>query len=276
MKKNKFGIIMVWACIALIGSLIVIVIVDRLFSIPGNSLTAMTKIQAGDVLSYLGGVLSCIATIVLSYLVYGIEKTANQRENEKSCPCLTVEAFNEDYPENRYMNVTLAHDISNFPKDTSESFYVASPEKGTFLPAIVIPDISKNDVSCKMKQYIMEFLYTGDIRCKEISIGDIFLYDKHQQLVWHGSTNFKHRGILTNGDTLTVYLYYVSDNIQKIENGIIRFSYKYITLTGESGEYEIEIKKQEIPLAINQGEFQRNGVAEVLKEIKYLKEPRIK
>lgn len=259
------------AILALLLSFLVIPLVDHLFRVPGSSITALESIGAGDVLTYMGGVLTCIATLILSYLVYKIEQNNRQMELERTFPCLTVSAFNED----PMILEEVFQSSIDWNSITPDNFFVASPSTGSFIPSIVITN-GKSPTKCsKIKQYIIGFQYTGDIRCKVVSIDRICLYTKESTLAVDSCCNYKYPTILSNGDTICFYLYYISENTEEVTNGKIRIEYSYTTLKEQQGTYEVEIEKQQIPLCISRPDLRRNGEAEVLKTIHYIKEPEV-
>lgn len=250
--------------------IILIKIVDKLFHTPGTEITAIYTISAGDVLAYLGGVIAAIVTGILSYLVFKIEEKNSKMESEKNFCYLDLCNFNEE--------MTAFEFSDDYEKvlenPEQKDFTVAVPNDGIFLPAILVVNQESNGIHKHgMRQYIMEFMYTGSTWCKEIEITTVKFYSSTSKIILEKDIHYKYPIILSNKDTVRFYLFYASRDLSEITNGNLEISYAFTVLSGTKRECTVELQKQEIDIDINKPELQRKGRLEVLKRKKYLKEP---
>lgn len=246
-------------------SLILIKVVDVLFHIPGNSLTVIRGISAGEVLSYLGGVLAAIATGILSYLVYRKEKREITIEEEKVKPALFVTGFGGVEAKVRLVQPT--------PLNTVVSLMTDNPPQFSY--GVYLDDSTDSGSGTKCaRQYNFKFKFSGEIRCKRIIIDKIeFISTDKSKL----SNSFLLQGeksifdAFENGNeyNLTLYCSYCKkeEMSEEMPWGSIKLYFRLQSLIGEEYSQTILVRKH----FVGQYEFEGNiySKAELLQSVEY-------
>lgn len=166
-KRTKYHlgpVIVLCSIVVFLISIVLIKIVDCLFCTSGCEMTVIEHISAGEVLSYLGGVLSAIATGVLSYLVYRKEKRSIAIEEENARPALFVTMFGG-----------VEADVNTFscePKNSIISILSGEPPEFSYGIYLVENKVEDSKFLCA-RRYNFKFKYSGEIRCKKIRINKI-------------------------------------------------------------------------------------------------------
>lgn len=241
--KHHLGTrIVLCSLVIFLGCIALIKIVDCLFKTPGNGMTAIAHISAGEVLSYLGGVLSAIATGVLSYLVYRKEKRSVIIEEENARPALFVTMFGGvEANVSTFLNEkknTIISILSGNPPQFSYGIYLT--EKGT-----------KDSKSLCARQYNFRFKYSGEIRCKKIRINKIeFLSsdnpEKCTNFILQGEDSIFDAFECGNEYELTIYYAYqakTTKDLPECPKGSLKLYLTLYSINGEAYTQTIHIKK---------------------------------
>lgn len=268
-KRTKFPLgtkIVLCLIVVFLISIALIKIVDCLFCTPGCEMTVIKHISAGEVLSYLGGVLSAIATGVLSYLVYRKEKKSIAIEEENARPALFVTMFGG-----------VEADVSTISfesKNSIISILSGKPPEFSYGIYLVENEVEDSKSLCA-RQYNFKFKYSGEIRCKKIRINKIEFLPSDNSEKATGYTLQDEDSIFDAFEcgkeyTLTIYYAYqpkTSGKLPECPKGNLKLYLTLYSINGEAYTQTILIKKHLV------GMYEVDGIryprAEILQSVEY-------
>lgn len=268
-KRTKYHLgpkIVLCSIVVFLISIALIKIVDCLFCTSGCEMTVIEHISAGEVLSYLGGVLSAIATGVLSYLVYRKEKRSIAIEEENARPALFVTMFGG-----------VEADVNTFlcePKNSIISILSGEPPEFSY-GIYLVKNEAETSKSLWARQYNFKFKYSGEIRCKKIRINKIEFLSPDNSEKNIGYTLRDEDSIFDAFEcgkeyTLTIYYAYqakTSENLPECPKGNLKFYLTLYSINGEVYTQTIIIKKHLV------GMYEIDGTryprTEILQSVEY-------
>lgn len=268
-KRTKYHLgpkIVLCSIVVFLISIALIKIVDCLFCTSGCEMTVIEHISAGEVLSYLGGVLSAIATGVLSYLVYRKEKRSIAIEEENARPALFVTMFGG-----------VEADVNTFsckPKNSIISILSGEPPEFSYGIYLAENKVEDSKFLCA-RQYNFKFKYSGEIRCKKIRINKIeFLPSDNSEKATDYTLQDEDSifDAFECGKEYTLTIYYVyqpksSEKLPECPKGNLKLYLTLYSINGEAYTQTILIKKHLVGMCEIDGT--RYPRAEILQSVEY-------
>ena len=268
-KRTKYHlgpIIVLCSIVVFLISIVLIKIVDCLFCTSGCEMTVIEHIAAGEVLSYLGGVLSAIATGVLSYLVYRKEKRSIAIEEENARPALFVTMFGG-----------VETDVNTFscePKNSIISILSGNPPQFSY-GIYLAEKRTKDSKSLCARQYNIKFKYSGEIRCTKIKINKIEFISsdnskKNTNYILQGEDSIFDAFECGNEYELTIYYAYqvkATEGLPECPKESLKLYLTLYSINGEAYTQTILIKKHLMDkYEVDGTQYPR---AEILQSVKY-------